>query len=179
MLRSRAPELVDDVTLVVAGDVRPRPAGFTKFEQADRDYLAEVQRRVTELGLDDVVLFVGHVPDDRMAAWFALADAALLPYTHSEQSGVANLAVAAGTPVLTSRTGGLGELFGAILPTFASLAPDDVADALEAHLRDGVSRSHCAPHYARITDEASPARLAEQLHARLGIPTTTAAEVLV
>lgn len=179
VLRDRAPQLVDGVTLVVAGDVRPRPAGFTKFEQADRDYLTQVQRRVTELGLDDVVLFVGHVPDDRMAAWFALADAALLPYTQSEQSGVANLAVSAGTPVLTSRTGGLGELFGSILPTFATLAPADVADALEVHLRDGLSRAHCAPHYARIADEASPARLAERLQALLGIPTTHGAEVLV
>ena len=180
VLAKRSPELLDDVCLVVAGDVRPRPAGFGKFEQADRDYLADVRRRVSELGLDPMVRFVGHVPDGEMAAWFVLAEAALLPYTQSEQSGVANLAVAAGTPVLTSRTGGLGELFGAILPTFASLGAQDVADAIEQQLLDRRPRDHYTAHYARITGDASPAALADRLREMLGLPAVHAeAEVLV
>jgi glycosyltransferase involved in cell wall biosynthesis len=180
VLRRRSPFLLDNVCLVVAGDVRPRPPGFGKFEQADRDYLAGVQRRVSELELVSTVRFVGHVPDGEMAGWFALAEAALLPYTQSEQSGVANLAVAAGTPLLTSRTGGLGELFGAILPTFASLGPEDVADALEQHLLDQRPRDSYAAHYARIADDASPASLAERLRLMLNLPAAEVAdEVLV
>jgi len=105
-----------------------------------------------------------------MAAWFATADVAVLPYTNSEQSGVANLAIAAGTPVLASRTGGLGDLFAGWLPTFAALDPESIADALTAFLVDGIDAGVVARHYAELVEAGSPAVLADLVARRLGLP---------
>ncbi|MFY0407341.1 glycosyltransferase [Solicola sp. PLA-1-18] len=169
VLVRRDPSVADRVRLVVAGDVRPRPAAFGRFEQADRDYLDDVRARVEAHGLGDVVALTGHVPDGEVSGWFEAADVAVLPYTHSEQSGVANLAIAAGVPVLASSTGGLGELFARDLPTFAALDPESVADGLARFLDAAPDAGVVARCYAELTDASSPARLAELLSQRLGV----------
>ena len=170
VLVARDPALAARLRLVVAGDVRPRPASFARFAQADHDYLDAVRERAARDDLADTVVFTGHVPDDEMAAWFATADVAVLPYTNSEQSGVANLAIAAGTPVLASRTGGLGDLFAGWLPTFAALDPESIADALTAFLADGIDARVVAEHYAELVEAGSPAVLADLVARRLGLP---------
>ncbi|MDO9377315.1 MAG: glycosyltransferase [Nocardioidaceae bacterium] len=169
VLVERDPAVADRVRLVVAGDVRPRPAAFGRFEQADHDYLDAVRTRVADHGLGPVVEFTGHVPDGEVTGWFEAADVAVLPYTHSEQSGVANLAIAAGTPVLASSTGGLGELFARDLPTFAGLEPEQVADGLARFLDAAPDPAVVAACYAGLTDASSPARLATLLSQRLGV----------
>lgn len=97
----------EDVKLVVAGDVRRRSGPFRFFELRDRLHLRRVRRLIARHGLGDRVVFTGYVPSGEIRTWFELAEAAVLPYTRIEQSGVANLAAAAGTPVLASRVGGL------------------------------------------------------------------------
>jgi glycosyltransferase involved in cell wall biosynthesis len=97
----------EDVKLVVAGDVRRRSGPFRFFELRDRLHLHRVRRLIARHGLTDQVVFTGYVPSGEIRTWFELAEAAVLPYTRIEQSGVANLAAAAGTPVLASRVGGL------------------------------------------------------------------------
>jgi glycosyltransferase involved in cell wall biosynthesis len=97
----------ENVKLVVAGDVRRRSGPFRFFELRDRLHLRKVRRLIARHGLTDQVVFTGYVPSGEIRTWFELAEAAVLPYTRIEQSGVANLAAAAGTPVLASRVGGL------------------------------------------------------------------------
>ena len=97
----------EDMKLVVAGDVRRRSGPFRFFELRDRLHLRKVRRLIARHGLTDRVVFTGYVPSGEIRTWFELAEAAVLPYTRIEQSGVANLAAAAGTPVLASRVGGL------------------------------------------------------------------------
>nr|WP_231127347.1 glycosyltransferase [Motilibacter aurantiacus] len=169
VLRDRDPAAVSGLRLVVAGDVRPRPPAFGRFEQADRDYLDAVRARVDELGLGAAVRFVGRVPDPEVAGWFAAADLVVLPYTATEQSGVAGLALAAGRPVLATSVGGLGEVFSGVLPTFASLAPADVADGVIDGLQ-AASGSGWQERYAEIVDAASPRRLVQQVLATLDRP---------
>lgn len=169
-LVSRDPTARDRVRLVVAGDVRPRSAPFGRFELADQAYLHDVRRRAEHAGVAGLIVFTGHVPDEEVAGWFAAAEVAVLPYTHAEQSGVANLAIAAGLPVLASRTGGLGELFAGELPTFAALDPDSVADVLAAFLAQPPAAHDVASLYADLTRAASPAVLAQAIARRLGRP---------
>lgn len=169
VLTARDPVLAGRLRLVVAGDVRPRPASFARFAQADHDYLDAVRERAGRADLDGSIVFTGHVPDDEVAAWFAAADVAVLPYTNSEQSGVANLAIAAGTPVLASRTGGLGDLFADWLPTFAGLDSASIADALAAFLSEGIDAGVVAERYAALVEDGSPAVLAELIGRRLGL----------
>lgn len=97
----------ENAQLVVAGSVRPRTGVFRVFELSDRIHLARVTRLVQRSRLSDRVTFTSYVPSGEVAAWFSLADAVVLPYRRIEQSGVASLAAAAGTPVLASDVGEL------------------------------------------------------------------------
>jgi len=98
-------------TLTIAGD------------GTQRDWLVEVARKHRVLR---AVRFVGQVGHDELLHLLHRADAAVLP-SHYEPFGIAALeAAAAGTPLVTSSAGGLGE---AVLSgqTGISCPPRDVA----------------------------------------------------
>jgi glycosyltransferase involved in cell wall biosynthesis len=79
------------VDLVVAGGDHPRLAG--------RDSYADDLRR----RWGDVARFVGRVPDEQVATWFAAVDLALYLYPRPfSSSGALALALAYGTPFLVS-----------------------------------------------------------------------------
>ncbi len=99
---------LDGVRFVIAGAVRRRFGLFRVFELRDRVHLWSVRRKVSRLALQRRVLFTGFVPAEEIRAWFDLASATVLPYRRSEQSGVASLAAAAGTPLITTDVGELG-----------------------------------------------------------------------
>jgi len=121
------------VRVVVAGAVRKRFGLFRIFELRDALHLRRLKRAVARRKLTERVLFVGFVPEQDVRAWFELATIAVLPYRRSEQSGVASLASAAGTPLLTTTAGEL-----AAFSTFDPVSPRDpvaLAAALERILR--------------------------------------------
>lgn len=155
------PALRPRLRLAVAGAVRPRPAGFGRFEQSDHDYLRQVREFVRAAGLQDLVLFVGDVPDADVEGWFAVADLVLMPYLAAEQSGVAALAVAAEAPVLASQVGGLRDLFGDGLARIdAPVTGRTVARALAETLADLPDhRRRAVERYAAIRSETDPAGL--------------------
>jgi hypothetical protein len=65
---------------------------------------------VEELGLQDrVILHPTFVPDHRVAAYFGVAEALVLPYRHATQSGVTQAALHFGVPMIVTRVGGLAE----------------------------------------------------------------------
>jgi glycosyltransferase involved in cell wall biosynthesis len=68
------------------------------------------RRLVEELGLQDrVILHPTFVPDHRVAAYFGVAEALVLPYRHATQSGVTQAALHFGVPMIVTRVGGLAE----------------------------------------------------------------------
>jgi glycosyltransferase involved in cell wall biosynthesis len=109
MLRSESPELLDGVVFLMAGAVRPRRGAFRYFERKDHRYQALLARQVGEAGLEEWVRFVGYVPEEDVDPLFRRAAVAVCPYTDACQSGVLNLAIAAGTPCLVSDLPGLRE----------------------------------------------------------------------
>jgi len=125
---------LEDIRLVVAGAVRRRSGMFRVFEAWDRIHLARVLRRARRLSLSRQLVLTGYVPDRDVAAWFQAADAVVLPYRHAEQSGVAGLAGAFGTPVLASTAGGLGEQFGGSPWSFPPRSPEHLARVLAGFL---------------------------------------------
>ena len=125
---------LEDTRLVVAGAVRRRSGLFRVFEAWDRIDLARVLRRARRLALSRQLVLTGYVPDRDVAAWFQAADAVVLPYRHAEQSGVAGLAGAFGTPVLASTAGGLGEQFGGSPWSFPPRSPEHMARVLAGFL---------------------------------------------
>lgn len=133
------------VRVVIAGEVRRRFGAFRLFELRDRLHLRRIKRKVSELGLAGRVSFAGFVPTEELQAWFDLAAVAVLPYRRSEQSGVASLALAAGTPVLTSDVGELGAM--SCGTPFPPRDPPALAHELSRFLRaDAVRPSAGAPN---------------------------------
>jgi glycosyltransferase involved in cell wall biosynthesis len=158
----------DDATLVVAGAVRPRPLPFKPFEWRDRRHLRAVRRAIDRNGLRERVRFTGYVPAGDVAPWFATAEAAVLPYRRIDQSGVANLADAAGTPVLASRIGGLGEGAADGRYAYPPRAPQRLAAALDAFLGDPGAGDRARADQAPAPDLPDFAAATERLYVREG-----------
>lgn len=167
-LLRRRPDLTSSTRLVIAGGVRPRPTGFARFEEADQAYAQLLHDLVARHGLEANVIFVGRVPDDDVMVWMRAAALVLLPYERSEQSGVANLAIAADTPVLATRLPGLAELLDG-LPMIDNVDAGPYSELLQTALdHPEVLRTAAATTYRRArlvggVDQlaAAVARLAE------------------
>ncbi|GAA2723335.1 glycosyltransferase [Actinocorallia aurantiaca] len=121
------------VTLVVAGTVRGRTGPFRLMELRDHLHERGVRASIRRHGLENRVVFTGYVPDEEVAAWFAAADVAVLPYRKAAQSGVAHLALAMNVPVVATGVGGLRELFGSstVPPGDAEAFAKAVTEALD------------------------------------------------
>src|SRR5207253_10037742 len=86
---------VDGVTLVIAGD---------------GDERAPLEQRASELGLGDRVRFLGAQPRARIVELFRAADASILSSSWENFPHTVVEALAAGTPVLATSTGGVAEV---------------------------------------------------------------------
>lgn len=94
---ARLPDTLD-VELRVVGEIYGDPAPY--FRQIARLGLGE------RVHLDD-----RYVPNEEVPAVFAAADLCILPYRHATGSGVANLALACGVPLVMSDLATLREAF--------------------------------------------------------------------
>ncbi|GAA4982601.1 glycosyltransferase involved in cell wall biosynthesis [Nonomuraea thailandensis] len=130
-LATLPPAALGGVRVVVAGAVRRRHGPFRVFEARDHLHEATVRRLARRHGVRDRLVFTGYVPDGDIAAWFAAAEAVVLPYRDAEQSGVANLARAFGVPVIATTVGGLAELFEGSPWAVPPGAPDRLAAAID------------------------------------------------
>ena len=100
------------------------------------------------------VAFLGHLPDDELAATLAAADAVVLPSRYEPFGIVALEAAAAGAPLVASTAGGLAEVV-VDGETGVSFAPGDVAGLAAA-----VGRVLADPRAAARRARAARARLA-------------------
>jgi glycosyltransferase involved in cell wall biosynthesis len=122
------------VCAVIAGAVRRRHGFMRVFGARDHIHLRRVLWLARRHRVSDRLRVTGYVADGDVAAWFQTADAVVLPYRRAEQSGVANMAVALGRPVLASRAGGLDQLFGASAWSFPPRDHHELARTLAAFL---------------------------------------------
>ncbi len=134
ILRDSTAVQLDDVRIVVAGAVRPRHGPFRAMELRDRWYLVRVLRLARHMSLQEYLVLTGYVPEGDVAAWFLAAEAVVLPYRRTEQSGVAGLAGSFGVPVLASTVGGLAEQFAGSRWTFPPRNPERIAETLNKFL---------------------------------------------
>jgi glycosyltransferase involved in cell wall biosynthesis len=145
---------VDDVTLLVAGE---------------GDELARLERDVVELGLAERVRFLGALPRARVVELFAAADASILSSMWENFPHTVVEALAVGTPVLATATGGVSEVVhdgenGLLVPLGDSVALGAAVrryfsdDSLRERLREAA-----APSVAAYAPERIFARLEETL----------------
>ncbi len=87
---------------------------------------------IARLGIQDGVrLFLDFIPADQVETFFTAADVVVLPYTHFDgQSGVGNVALPFGRPLVVSDVGGLADL---VVSEDVVVAPGD-AEALATAL---------------------------------------------
>ena len=133
-------------------------------------------RRVTELGLQNLVHFTGFFPDDDLPALCSAATLLAMPSRY-EGFGLPVLeAMACGTPVVCSNTSSLPEVAGdaALL-----VPPDDVRGWSEAIARVSTDDALCAQmrerglaHAARFSWEQA-ARQTADLYRRVANPPKT------
>jgi glycosyltransferase involved in cell wall biosynthesis len=144
--------------VVIAGAVRRRNGLMRAFEARDQLHLLMVLAMARRLGVRDRLVLTGYVPDGEVTPWFRASAAAVLPYRRIEQSGVASLAIALGSPVLASQVGGLNELFADSQWTFPPGDPVRLAAAITDFLSTpaGLSAAEVQPPAgARVTAVAA------------------------
>ncbi len=100
-----AQRLVDAAPAIVAGSPKARIVIAGRGPLLD-----ELQRRVGDMGLGDRVHFAGFVPDEDRDLLYRVADCAVFPSLYEPFGIVALEAMAAQTPVVVSKTGGLAEV---------------------------------------------------------------------
>jgi len=94
----------------VALDALAAVAGVTLVLAGDGDERGPLERRAVALGVADRVRFLGPQPRDRVLELFYAADAAILSSSWENFPHTVVEALAAGTPVLASRVGGVAEV---------------------------------------------------------------------
>lgn len=116
---ARGRHRLGSVRLLVVGE-------FYEGEEATR-------RQISEQGLEDCTTVVSeYVPDEAVGTYFGAADVVVLPYRSATQSGITQVALGLGTPMIATRVGGLPEVVqdgenGLLVPPED---PDQLADAL-------------------------------------------------
>lgn len=98
----------------------------------------ELQRRVDERGLQEVVRFPGHVGEDALPLYYRAADLLVVPSVELEGFGlVVAEALACGTPALVTPVGGLPEVVADLDP--ALVLAGSASTDLAAGLRDALT----------------------------------------
>lgn len=122
----------------IAQLAEPRP----KLLVVGRVTVAPYTKRVQELGLTDSIQFVGSTDD--VAAFYAAADAFVLPTQYEAWGLVIVEAMACGLPVLTSRLAGASVAVNEGVSGFLLDDPEDLA-AVTTGLRRLLAGEHAAP----------------------------------
>jgi glycosyltransferase involved in cell wall biosynthesis len=158
---------LNDVRVVVAGTVRLRHGLFRVFEVRDRLHLARVLRHARQKSLQQYIVLTGYVPEGEISAWFHVAEAVVLPYRRTEQSGVASLASAFGVTVIASTVGGLREQFAGSRWTFPPRDPEFLARVLVAFLGATPSEQAQLVFSPHASDLASVIKATFQLYGKV------------
>jgi glycosyltransferase involved in cell wall biosynthesis len=104
---------------------------FIIGKDENKTYAADLKKQVKKLGLNERVHFIGPQPQSKLAIWMAKASVLVLPSRSEGLGRVIIEAMAAGTPVIGSRVGGIPELIQDGATGFLVPPGDDKALAKE------------------------------------------------
>jgi glycosyltransferase involved in cell wall biosynthesis len=141
-----SPTKCPDVLIDAMASVRRRcpDATLTFVGDGPADHVADLRRRVHDLGLGDVVTLTGHVDDatfDQVLAEAAVA-VQLRAFTNGESSAAVMDALSAGIPTVVTALGAMSELpADAVVHVRPAITADELADVLVDLLGDARRRS--------------------------------------
>jgi len=108
------------------------------------DARARLEGLISDRGLGERVRFLGRISDEDLPWLYRAADVSVVPTLALEGFGLVVLeSLACGTPVIASKTGGMGEVLPDLSPD--SLVPAGDVKALAARLRRAVTRPQDEP----------------------------------
>lgn len=102
LLRNESPDLVENLSLSIIGGLQD--------EEDQSEEMKRLRSLREELGLSDLVTFLGAKSQETLQYYYSAAEAVIMP-SHYESFGMVALeAMACGTPVIASEVGGLAYL---------------------------------------------------------------------
>lgn len=156
LLKDDHPEIWRDSKVIIAGAIRKRKGIFKGFEKRDIRYFKKLKARINELDMADQIVFTGYTEEKMVYSLFRRAHVVVLPYTNTEQSGVLNQAIAAGTPVIASAIGGLEETLRDVGILVQPKDSKCLANALAKCLRDDTYYLQLEQNYIALNEKLSP-----------------------
>lgn len=149
--------------VVIAGEIPERHGIFRILQARNRRYLVELKNKVRDSGLSESITFIGYVEDADLYSLFTLAEVAVLPYLVVDQSGVLNIAIAAGTPVIASNIGGLGETLADVGITVTPGSSTELAQELDRLLASPHMQRRLRTAYHRMAERLSTDNVASAM----------------
>lgn len=140
--------------------------GDVDEEEPDEE-LARLHALKDELGIADVVTFLGKRSQESLPYYYASADVVVMPSRYESFGMVALEAMACGTPVVASDVGGLSFIVrdgetGYLVPEGNARA---MADCLKRILRDPDLRARLGKRGVEVAREYAWTRIADQIEA--------------
>ncbi len=151
-----------DLAVVIAGDDSGDGAKDERGGERHR-----LERHAAHIGISDHVRFVGAVPHDRLADYYAMADVCVVPSLTESFGLVALEAQAQGTPVVAASVGGLREVVddGVTGYLVEGHDPEDYARAMSDILEDPVRRAEMGDEARRRAGRFTWLRAVDRLSA--------------
>jgi glycogen(starch) synthase len=143
-------------------------------------YSSELRALVEELGLEHRVRFTGFLEERALRLHYAAADVAVAPSLYEPFGLVAVEAMACGTPVVASDTGGLREIVAgghglSFPPQDAEQLADRIADVLTHPERTAVTVERARVRIRALYDWRDVAARTVEVYTRVSGPTWTGA----
>ena len=160
VLRQRAPAMLRNLSfMIVGGDPKSK---------VDRE-MNRLQALSAQLGIDQLVSFVGAKEQHELPVYYAAATAVILPSDYESFGMVALEAMSSGTPVIASQVGGLQFLVrdqetGLHIP---AREPISLAECIMELLTDASRTEDMGLAASRIAQEYAWSRIAQRLLALL------------
>jgi glycosyltransferase involved in cell wall biosynthesis len=168
---------LDGPTLVFAGRLTPqksldvalaaleRSEGVSLLLAGDGPDRAELERRASELSLDGRARFLGPQPRETVFELLRAGDAALLSSSWENFPHMVVEALAVGTPVVSTDTGGVAEVVtdgenGLLVPPGE---PEALAAAIQRYFRDQPLRERLRAAAAASVEDYAPERIYTRL----------------
>jgi phosphatidyl-myo-inositol dimannoside synthase len=127
------------------------------------DALSSYKNLARDFGIEHLVRFHGYIPHEKIAAYYAASDVFVLP-SYNEGMSVASLeAMAAGLPIIATKTGGTDELIGEGVNGFIFEWGD--IESLTKHLRHLISDRDLT-HRMGLASRARAARFSWEMPAK-------------
>lgn len=151
-----------DLAVVVAGDDSGDGANHGRGGERSR-----LERHAARIGLGSHVRFVGAVPHDQLAVYYAMADVCVVPSLTESFGLVALEAQALGTPVVAASVGGLREVVDDGVTGFLVEGhhPEDYARAVADVLDDPVRKAEMGEEARRRAGRFTWLRAVDRLAA--------------